>query len=62
MENRPGIGVTGLLFVAIIVLKLCGVIDWPWAYIILPFFAPLILVIVVILLYIILTGWTKRGR
>lgn len=31
-----GVGFTGLLQIAFIVLKLVGVIDWSWFYILLP--------------------------
>ena len=41
MENNKttttgGIGFTGLLQVAFIVLKLCGVITWPWKWVLAP--------------------------
>ena len=41
MENNKttttgGIGFTGLLQVAFIVLKLCGVIAWPWKWVLAP--------------------------
>lgn len=31
-----GVGVNGLLLVAFIVLKLCGVIDWSWWWVLSP--------------------------
>ena len=39
MENNrnTGIGFTGLLQIAFIVLKLCGVIDWSWWLVLSPF-------------------------
>ena len=40
MNNKPstsrGIGVTGLLQVAFIVMKLCGIIDWSWWWVLCP--------------------------
>lgn len=33
---RGGIGFFGLLQIAFIVLKLCGVIDWAWWLVLLP--------------------------
>ena len=39
MENntaRGGIGFFGLLQIAFIVLKLCGIIDWAWWLVLLP--------------------------
>lgn len=35
--SSGGIGVLGLLGVAFVVLKLCGVIDWSWWWVTLPF-------------------------
>lgn len=35
-----GVGVLGLLGVAFVVLKLCGVIDWEWVYVLMPFWVP----------------------
>lgn len=36
-----GIGATGLLGVAFVVLKLCGVIEWSWWWVLSPFWIPL---------------------
>jgi len=33
---RGGIGFTGLLTIAFIVLKLCGVINWSWVWVLAP--------------------------
>jgi hypothetical protein len=35
-----GVGVCGLLGVVFVTLKLCGVIDWSWWYVTLPFWGP----------------------
>lgn len=48
-SSSGGVGVTGLLLVAFIVLKLCHVIDWSWWWVLSPYWIPLGLVIVVIL-------------
>ena len=48
-----GIGITGLLTVAFVVLKLCHVIDWSWWWVLSPLWISLaisvILVIIVVL-------------
>ena len=36
-SSSGGIGVIGLLGVAFVVLKLCGVIDWSWWWVTAPF-------------------------
>lgn len=38
-----GIGLGGLLFVAFLVLKLCGVISWSWWWIFAPLWIPIVL-------------------
>ena len=44
-----GIGVAGLLGVAFVVLKLCGVIAWSWWWVLSPFWIPLTFYIGVVL-------------
>ena len=43
-----GPGVLGLLGVAFIVLKLVGVINWSWWLVTLPFYGPVILLIIIL--------------
>lgn len=43
-NSSGGIGVVGLIGVAFVVLKLCGVIDWPWWYVTIPFYGGLVIV------------------
>lgn len=45
--SSGGVGVTGLLGVAFIVLKLCHVIDWPWIWVLAPFWIGLVLFVVI---------------
>jgi len=42
-----GIGFSGLLGVAFIVLKLVGVISWSWVWVLSPLWIPLALLIVI---------------
>jgi len=60
-ENKTtvngGIGVTGLLGVVFVVLKLLGVINWSWWLVTLPFWGGAILYILVVTLIII---WLNR--
>ena len=48
-----GIGVFGLLGVLFVGLKLCGVIDWSWWLVTLPFWAGFALSLVIIVLYLV---------
>lgn len=43
-----GIGFTGLLQIAFIVLKLCKVINWSWFWVLSPTWISLILVILIV--------------
>jgi hypothetical protein len=43
--SSGGIGVSGLLGVAFVVLKLTGHIAWPWLWVLAPFWIPLALVL-----------------
>ena len=46
-ENKTsgGCGMTGLLQVAFIVLKLCGVINWSWWWVLAPTWGALVLIV-----------------
>lgn len=50
-----GIGVSGLLQVAFIVLKLCGVIDWSWWWVLAPTWGSIALALLAVLVGLILT-------
>lgn len=43
-----GPGIIGLLGIAFVVLKLVGVINWSWWWVTLPFYGPIILLIVIV--------------
>lgn len=62
----PVIPVVGLLGVAFVVLKLCGVIAWPWAWVLAPFWMPIaaacVLGILAMLIVILITSLTRKGR
>lgn len=45
--GKGGIGFTGALQIAFIVLKLCKVINWSWVWVLAPTWISLILVVVV---------------
>jgi len=47
-STSGGVGVTGLLLVAFIVLKLTHVIDWSWLWVLSPMWITLLLALVII--------------
>jgi len=57
---------SGLLFIIFLVLKLCGVIDWPWLYVCLPLIisAACAAFVIVVIALIVLISWivTMRDR
>lgn len=52
--GSAGIGVTGLLQVAFIVLKLCKVIDWSWWWVLAPTWGTLAVVLLILIIWLIL--------
>lgn len=54
-----GIGFSGLLGLLFIALKLCGVIDWSWWWVLAPFWIPIALFIVLILVVAVITIFKK---
>ena len=60
-NNKSGIGFFGLLQIAFIVLKLCGVIDWDWVAVLSPILAGVSIMLMAILIGVIL-GTVKAIR
>lgn len=48
--SKGGVSGTTLLQIAFIVLKLCGVINWKWVWVLAPTWIAIILVIVIALI------------
>lgn len=42
VKNQGGIGLSGLLLVVFVTLKLCNVIAWPWLWVVAPLWVPLV--------------------
>lgn len=56
-KSKPSMSVTSITFcllgVAFVVLQLCGVIHWPWIWVVAPFWIPLAIAILFLILLII---------
>lgn len=52
--TKQGIGFTGILTIAFIVLKLCNVIEWSWLWVLSPLWIPFAVVFCVIILVFVL--------
>ena len=58
MENNNtriygGVSASGLLGVAFVILKLCGVIKWSWWWVTAPFWAPIALLMLFLVVAIV---------
>jgi len=58
--NRNGVGFCGLLTIAFIVLKLCGVIQWSWLWVLAPLWISWALVLVLLIVTIFITLIQKK--
>ena len=54
--GKSGVGVTGLLQVAFIVLKLCEVINWSWWWVLSPSWISFCLVVLLLCAHLILAA------
>lgn len=54
-DSGTGSLILGLLGIAFVVLKLIGVIKWSWWYVTLPFYAPIVICLVFLLVIGVLT-------
>ena len=57
--TRGGIGFCGLLTIVFIVLRLVGVIDWAWGWVLAPIWIPLCLYIIIIVITIVVLATRK---
>lgn len=55
-SSGGGIGVPGCLFIAFVVLKLTGHIDWSWWWVTSPLWLPLALIF---LIFFVAEAWNK---
>lgn len=55
-SSSGGIGVSGLLGVVFVTLKLCHVISWSWWWVLAPFWIPLVIFLAVILVCLVIAG------
>ena len=54
--SSSGIGITGVLGIVFVVLKLVGVIDWSWWWVLSPFWIHLAFVLVVLAMIALVAG------
>ena len=56
-NTRKGISFLGLLTIAFIVLKLVGVISWSWLWVLSPFWIPIVIALLGVMVFVI---WLKK--
>lgn len=58
-QTSTSAGLCDILLVVFIVLKLCHVIDWSWWWVLAPFWIPLLIAIIVIIIIALLEKTEK---
>jgi hypothetical protein len=53
-QTSTSAGFCDILLIVFIVLKLCHVIDWSWWWVLAPFWIPLLIVIIAIVILVLL--------
>lgn len=57
---RSGINFFEVLGIVFIILRLCGVIDWPWVWVLAPIWVPIGLWLLAVLIAIIVAARKRR--
>ena len=60
IATASSIGVCGLLGVAFVILKLCGVIKWSWIWVLAPFWGSFLLGILTFAIFLIIAIWLMK--
>lgn len=60
-SSSAGVGFAGLLTILFIALKLLGVIDWPWVWVLSPLWISLAVGLIILgLIFIVGIFWSKK--
>lgn len=51
-----GINTTSILGIAFVILRLCGVIHWPWLWVTTPFWIPLAIILAILAFAMVMLG------
>ena len=55
-ETRTGLGFAEALALLFIGLKLCGVIDWPWLWVLSPIWIQLTVLVIAVVIIVVIAG------
>ena len=66
-SSSSGIGICGVLTIVFVVLKLVGVINWSWLWVLCPLWIDILLTVIVLVIFTIINNRTsnkyrKSGR
>lgn len=59
-DKSKGIGIITIIQIVLIILKLCGLIDWSWKWVLAPTWIGLILALVLFTLAILIFKWISK--
>jgi len=59
-ETRVGLGFAEALTILFVALKLCGVIDWPWLWVVSPIWITLLFVLFIAVVIVVLGSIGRR--
>ena len=59
-ETKVGLGFSEALTILFIALRLCGVIDWPWLWVVSPIWITLALIAVIAIIIVAIDTFTRR--
>lgn len=58
--STGGVGFTGLLAIAFIVLKITGYITWSWWWVLAPLWIPFSVAVAILLVVLVFVGFVRR--
>lgn len=59
-SSSGGVGVLGLMGVIFTGLKIAGVISWPWVWVLAPFWIPLALGVIFVLILLVIAAIAEK--
>ena len=61
-SSSSGIGICGVLTIVFVVLKLVGVINWSWLWVLCPLWIDILFAIIILVIFAIVDRKTKNNR
>lgn len=59
-SSRSGIGICGVLTIVFVVLKLVGVINWSWLWVLCPSWIDILLTVIILVIIAIIDNKTRK--